>query len=105
MSKDINLKMVFMLSNDIVVRDIEGEIIMVPITSGIGDMEDELYTVNKTGKEILEMYDGSRSLAQIAIALSTKFNVPIAEIEQDVLGFTKELVKRSMLVQKNLPKL
>lgn len=101
MSEDIGLEMVFTVSDDVVVREIGGEIIIVPVTAGIGDMEDELYTVNKAGKEILRMYDGSRSLHQIADALSTKFNTPVADIEQDVLGFTKELFKRNMLVRNN----
>jgi hypothetical protein len=101
MSEDIGLEMVFMVSDDIVVREIGGEIIIVPITAGIGDMEDELYTVNEAGKEILKMYDGSRSLDQIAAVLSTKFNTPVTEIQQDVLGFTKELFKRNMLVRNN----
>ena len=101
MSEDIGLEMVFMVSADVVVRDIGGEIIIVPVTAGIGDMEDELYTVNKAGKEILNMFDGNRSLHQIAADLSIKFNTPVAEIEKDVLGFTKELFKRNMVVRNN----
>ena len=40
---------VYAPSEDIVAREIEGEIIIVPLVAGIGDMEDELYTLNETG--------------------------------------------------------
>jgi hypothetical protein len=43
-------------SDDIVSRDIEGELIIVPITSGIGDLEDELYTLNETGNGLMNVF-------------------------------------------------
>jgi len=39
-------------SEDVVSREIEGELIIVPIASGIGDMDDELYTLNDPGRAI-----------------------------------------------------
>ena len=41
-------------SEDIVAREIEGELIIVPLAAGIGDMEDELFSLNETGREIWE---------------------------------------------------
>lgn len=101
MEKELNIESVFRVSDDVVVREIEGEIIIVPLISGIGDMDDELYTLNETGKAILKLMDGNKSLAQIAIELCKNFNSPLDEIEKDVLGFTNELVIRSMLVRIN----
>ena len=101
MEKEMNIESVYRVSEDIVVREIEGEIIIVPLISGIGDMDDELYTLNETGKAILKLMDGNKSLAQIAIELGKNFDSPLDEIEQDVLGFTNELVIRSMLVRIN----
>ena len=48
------LDAVYTPSEDIVAREIEGEIIIVPLVAGIGDMEDELYTLNDTGKAIMQ---------------------------------------------------
>ena len=39
-------------SDKIVSREIEGELIIVPLVAGIADMEDELFTLNETGREI-----------------------------------------------------
>ena len=85
-------------SEDVVAREIEGELILVPIASGIGDMEDELYTMNSTGREIWRRLDGVRSLRQIAADLSAEYVAPAADIERDVLGLAGELIRRKMLV-------
>jgi len=82
----------------VVAREIEGEMIIVPIASGIGDMEDELYTLNDTGKAIWKQLDGKHSLGQIAKALMDEYDAPLADLERDVLGLVDELVKRKMLV-------
>jgi len=97
MTPGITLGQVFAISEDVVVREIEDELIIVPIASGIGDMEDELYTMNETGKAILLKIDGKISLNQIAHELSETYDAPVEQIKKDVLGLTGELVKRKML--------
>jgi len=98
MSSPNKLDQVFEISKDVVVREIEGELIIVPIIAGIGDMENELYTMNDTGKEILARLDGKTSLANIALALSEEYNAPSDEIEKDILGLINELEKRKMII-------
>ena len=44
MSAEVNLEAAYAPSEDVVAREIEGELIIVPLVAGIGDMEDELYT-------------------------------------------------------------
>lgn len=85
-------------SEDIVARVIEGEIVIVPLAAGIGDMEDELYTLNETGRVIWDRLDGQRTLREIAAGLAREFEAPVEEIEQDVEGFATELLNRKILV-------
>lgn len=89
---------VFAPSDDVVSREIEGELIIVPITSGIGDLEDELYTLNDTGRAIWHRLDGRRTLADIAAELEKEFDAPLETIIQDVLGLTGELASRKIVV-------
>jgi hypothetical protein len=98
MESPITLDRVCSPSEDVVAREIEGELIIVPLASGIGDMEDELYTLNETGKAIWGRLDGARSLRQIADGLAAEYNAPAADIERDVLGLVTELTKRKMVV-------
>jgi coenzyme PQQ biosynthesis protein PqqD len=89
---------VYAPSEDIVARDIEGEIVIVPLVAGIGDLEDELFTLNETGKAIWDRLDGRRSLNQIIAELAAEYQAAADEIDQDVLGLVAELVRRRMLV-------
>ena len=84
-------------SEDIVAREIEGDMIIVPLVAGIGDTEDELYSLNEPGKAIWKKLDGEKSLDQIAGELAEEFSAPLEEIRTDVLGFATEMVKRRIL--------
>lgn len=86
-------------SDDVVAREIEGELIIVPLVAGIGDLEDELFTLNEIGKVIWGRLDGQRTLKALVDELSAEFDSPAEEIERDVLGFVEELLKRRMLVE------
>ena len=85
-------------SGDIVAREIEGELIIVPLVSGIGDVEDELYTLNETSRAIWDRLDGHKSLVDVIGELSTEFEAPEGKIKTDVLGLAQELVRRKMIV-------
>jgi hypothetical protein len=95
---DINLKSVFLPSEDIVAREIEGELIIVPLVSGIGEHDDELFTLSETGREIWNKLDGRHSLNDVIVELSSDFKASEGEIEKDVIGFVRELASRNILV-------
>ena len=99
MKVKVNLKNTYALSENIVARDIQGELIIVPITSGIGDFEDEIFTLNKTGRLIWDRMDGKKSLKDITQELVVEFEGSEEEITKDVLGLTEELLKRKMIVK------
>ena len=84
-------------SRDVVAREIEGDIVIVPLVAGIGDADDELYTLNETGRAIWQKLDGQRTMGEVAAALMQDFEAPQAELEADVLGFADEMVRRGIL--------
>ncbi len=86
-------------SEDLVCREIEGELIIVPLVAGMGDMEDELFTLNETGRAIWAKLDGKKSLKDVAKELSVEYKAPPGEIERDVVGLAEELLKRKMIVE------
>jgi hypothetical protein len=98
MTSIATLESICMPSEDVVAREIEGELVIVPLTSGIGDMEDELYTLNDSGKAIWDRLDGKRSLSNIVDELIIEYDVDRNEIEEDVIGLVSELLKRKMLL-------
>lgn len=88
-----------MPSEDVVVRDIEGELIIVPIVAGIGDIEDTLFTLNESGRAIWNRLDGKRNLHDVTTELAALYEAPRGEIEQDVIGLVRELLSRGILVE------
>jgi hypothetical protein len=98
MDIDISLDQVYVPSDDIVAREIEGELIIVPLVAGIGDMEDELFSLNDTGRDVWRRLDGRTTLAGVAHALAAEYSAQPHEIERDVIGLVGELVQRKMLV-------
>lgn len=94
-----DLDRIYIPSEDVVAREIEGELIIVPLVSGIGDMEDELYALNDTGKAIWYKLDGRTTLRSVAAALAEEYEAPASEIERDLFGLVGELLRRRILVE------
>lgn len=101
MESTVSLDEVYVASEDVVAREIDGELIIVPLISGIGDIDDALYTLNPTGQAIWAALDGKRPLREIAEALAEEYEASAADIEADVIGLVTELLKRRMLVPKS----
>lgn len=95
----VRLDAVYVPSEDVVAREIEGELIIVPLVAGIADIEDELFTLNETGKAIWKQLDGIKNLSGIISSLAQDFEAAPGEIERDVLGLIEELVKRRMIIE------
>lgn len=102
MQTQITLDAIYVPSEDVVYRDIEGELIIVPLTAGVGGAEDEqdaIFTLNETGRAIWDRLAGRRRLQDVVAELAAEFEAPPGQIEADVLGLAQELVKRKMLVE------
>jgi len=95
----VNIDAVYAVSEEVVAREIEGDLIIVPLTSDVGDMEDELYSLNETARDIWDRLDGKTSLRDLINQLSDEYDASFQEIEADVFGLMKELLKRKFLVE------
>ena len=95
--KEIKSSDVFRISENIVARKIEDEFIIIPITSGIGDSDDDMYSLNETGLEIWDLLDGKRAVEDIINDLNNRFRGSDEEIGEDVAGILKELLARKII--------
>lgn len=96
---NINCQLKYSVSKNIIAREIEGEIIIVPMISGLGDLNSEMYTLNKTGFAIWEKLDGRTTLNKIIDALAIEFNTSFDQIENDVLEIMQELFNKGLIVE------
>ncbi len=92
-----NLESVLRPSEDVVARLIEGELILVPLVAGVGDLNDELYALNEAAQAVWNRLDGVKTLGQVAAELAREFDASAGEIETDVVGLATELLQRGML--------
>ncbi|MEI7703933.1 MAG: PqqD family protein [Deltaproteobacteria bacterium] len=100
-SPAISLTTICSPSRDVVAREIEGDMVIVPLVAGIGDADDELYTLNETGKAIWKRLDGRRTIGDVARAIAVEFDVPVAQVEADVVGFAREMAELRFLSARN----
>ena len=101
MTGKIDLGRIYGPSDDVVVREIEGEIVIVPLTSGIGDLEDECFTFDEWGRAVWSKIDGSRPLATVVQELLDDYDAPDGLLQRDVVGLLQELYERRMIVEKD----
>lgn len=99
MEGKVDINSAYKVSDDVVAREIEDELIIVPLVAGIGDMEDELYTLNETGKDIWKRLDGKKSLAEVVKDLADEYEAPTDEIQKDVVGIVGEFLKRRFIIE------
>jgi len=95
----MDLNSVYVPSKNVVARLVQGEFIVIPITDGIGDSGDGIFTLNETGRAIWDKLDGKSNLKEIVDCLASEFNIPTSEIKDDILGLVKELLKMKILVK------
>ncbi len=94
----VHLEGVYTVSDNVVARLIEGELVIVPLVGGLGDADDELYTLNETGHAMWGKLDGVRTLRAVAAELDEQFSAAPGVVEADVLGLVAELLHRRFLV-------
>lgn len=99
MAGSLSLENIYGISEDVVAREIEGELIIVPLVAGISDLEDELFTLNDTGRAIWDRLDGRRPLQEVVQELCQEYQAEEGEIAADVLGLVGELLRRRIVLE------
>lgn len=100
MEKKVSLESIYTHSEDVVAREVQGEFIIIPVASGIAEEEDEIFSLNETGRAVWERLDGEKTLQEVVSGLCGEFEAAPNEVKEDVLGLSGELLKRRMLVEK-----
>ncbi|KQC08334.1 MAG: hypothetical protein APR62_04880 [Smithella sp. SDB] len=99
MKTKINMDAVYMASSNVVVREVEGEMIIIPFSFGVDDTENEPYFLNATGKVIWQRLNRRKKLKDIVKNIAAEFKTPVKVIEKDVVGFVENLLIKNMLVK------
>ncbi len=58
--------------------------------------------LNKTGSQVFQMMDGSRSLREIAAVLSEQYGIPVEQAQRDVLALASKLLERAVIIREEV---
>ncbi len=89
-----NLDTVYFPLKDLAVKEIHGELLIIPIKAGKADLENGLFKISETGKAMWDKLDGRKTLREICQELSLEYDAPVEMIERDMLGLVEELLQR-----------
>lgn len=83
----------FMASDDVVAREVGGEMVLLDLASG------EYFGLDPVGGRIWELLsDKVHSIAELCDAIEAEFDAPRDRIETDLLAIAKELTDKDLLV-------
>jgi len=99
MEAKISLNAIYLPSENVVAREIQGELLLIPIISGDDENEDAIFTLNETGRLIWDKLQKKKNMKGIIVELSSEFSASGKNIQEDVAGFLKELLKRKIVVK------
>lgn len=88
---------VFQHTENLVVKEIGDEKVLIPLRSNVADME-QIYTLNETAAFIWEQMDGKTNLGQIIRNLVEEYDVDAETARLDVEDFISEM--REFLILK-----
>ena len=83
-------KAVIKKSKDVVTREIDGKVILMPLTKTSKDLH-YIYTLNETASRVWALIDGKTTLADIQGQLVEKYEVDEKTVAQDLAGLVKDL--------------
>ncbi len=83
-------------SENVVARQIAGEMLLVPIRGNLVDMQ-KLYVLEGSGEFIWSKIDGVASLREIRDAVVSDFDVDEARADTDVRELVAELVQLDLV--------
>lgn len=99
MPSPVGLNCIYKISEDIIFKEIEGTSILIPVISGVGDLNSDIFQLNETGSRVWKMLDGKTPLEKIILTLIDEYDAPTEIIEQDVLNLIQNLLKKQFVYE------
>ncbi len=100
MEMTVQLPFVYIRSDDVIARVIDNQVLIIPLTAGMVDADDSLYSLTPTAQDIWNLLDGERTLLDVINILSGKYKGDAGTVQEDVLGFITEMVNEKLIRQK-----
>jgi hypothetical protein len=87
----------FIRNQEVVSRKIEGELIIVPIRSGVGDLN-SLYTLNPVGSLLWDFMTEGHTVGEMVQRVCDEFEVTKSQARQDIEMFLDSLLEEKLVL-------
>ena len=88
----ISVDVRFVRNHDVVARKIQGELIIVPVRRGVGDLN-SLYTLNPVGAALWDFMNEGHTVGEMVERVCEEFEVTAAQARQDIEAFLDSLMQ------------
>ncbi|VAX07156.1 hypothetical protein MNBD_GAMMA26-1432 [hydrothermal vent metagenome] len=88
----------YQTQENLVVREIVGETLIVPISGKLANME-QLFSLNPVGASIWKLLDGKLTLAEICTDLLDNFDVQPDTAYEDLNQLVLDLLKADLIIK------
>lgn len=86
----------FIRNREVVSRQIEGELIIVPIRHGVGDLN-SLYTLNQVGLVLWDFMQAEHTVPEMMYRVCEEFEVTPAQAQNDICEFLDSLLEEKLI--------
>jgi hypothetical protein len=86
----------FIRNQEVVSRKIEGELIIVPVRSGVGDLN-SLYTLNPVGSVLWDFMNEGHTISEMVERVCNEFEVTTTQAEKDIQAFLDSLLEEKLV--------
>ncbi len=101
MTEKIHLNKIYVPSEKIIARQIEDDLIIVPVEAGNGtvDFDESLYSLEGTGREIWEKLKNKDTVKDLCVGLAAEYDASIDTITRDVSDLLSDLLTKGLIVE------
>jgi hypothetical protein len=86
----------FIRNREVVSRQIEGELVIVPIRRGVGDLN-SLYTLNSVGSILWEFMTESHTVPEMVNRVCDEFEVTSIKAQADIQEFLGSMLEEKLI--------
>ena len=86
----------FVRNREVVARQIEGELVIVPIRSGVGDLN-SLYTLNPVGSVLWDFMTEGHTIEEMVSRVCDEFEVSASRAQGDIQDFLDAMLAEKLV--------
>ena len=86
----------FVRNREVVARQIEGELVIVPIRSGVGDLN-SLYTLNQVGSVLWDFMNEGHTIEEMVSRVCDEFEVSWSQAQNDIQNFLGAMLEEKLV--------